>query len=116
MKQKTLGALLLLLVLTACAASRRSAEPTDNLQGEWRLAAFMPSQKKTLAEVFGERVVEMQFNAATKGVAGTTGCNRFAGTYTADTANQGRKTRSSMPGAMVSIAAQRRNLARSLLE
>jgi heat shock protein HslJ len=85
MKQKLFGAVLLLV--TACATTRQAPKVDENLEGRWQLASFMPSQKKTLAEVFGERTVELRFNKATHGVAGTTGCNRFAGTFTADTIN-----------------------------
>jgi heat shock protein HslJ len=85
MKGKFIGVGILLLVLTACAATRKAPKPDDNLDGAWKLAVFMPSQKKTLAEVFGERIAELQLNKATNSVTGTTGCNKFAGTFTSDT-------------------------------
>lgn len=79
--------LLFILFLAACATTHKVAQKTNDLNGSWSLAVFMPAQKKTLAEVLGERKVELQFDKATHGVSGTTGCNRFAGTYTADTVN-----------------------------
>lgn len=71
----------------ACATPHKVAKQLNNLNGDWVLAVFMPEQKKTLAEVFGGRVAELQFNKSTNGVAGTTGCNRFASSFTADTTN-----------------------------
>lgn len=87
MKQNRIAAFIIVFFLMACSASRKATKQDNNLDGRWTLASFMPSEKKTLAEVFGDRAVELQFNKSTNGVAGTTGCNRFAGTYTADTAN-----------------------------
>lgn len=73
------------VLLIACAPSRKP--PTEKkLEGDWSLAVF-PYQKKTLAEVFGNRVVEMQFDKDSSFVSGTTGCNRFRGRYTADAEN-----------------------------
>lgn len=86
MKQNVIAAVAVLL-LAACTTARKAANQNHELNGRWRLAVFMPSQKKTLAEVFGERVVEMQFDVATNRVTGNTGCNQFSGTYTADTAH-----------------------------
>lgn len=87
MNGKLLIALIPLLIITACATPHKVAKSEKNLEGSWVLAVFIPAQQKTLAEVFGDRKVELQFNKATNGVTGTTGCNRFVGTYTADTLN-----------------------------
>lgn len=75
------------LFLLACATPHQVKKQVNNLDGDWRLAVFMPEQKKTLAEVFGGRTVELHFDKATNAVSGTTGCNRFAGSFTADTVN-----------------------------
>jgi heat shock protein HslJ len=85
MYPKSFMALCLLLLLNACAGPRKTGLKNNNLEGQWQLSVFQPSQKKTLAEVFGTRVVELQFNKDSNIVSGTTGCNRFRGTYTADT-------------------------------
>lgn len=71
----------------ACGTSHKIAKQMDNLDGSWVLAIFMPEQKKTLAEIFGTRAVDIQFDKATHGVSGSTGCNRFMSKYTADTAS-----------------------------
>lgn len=85
MKWKFFGALITALLLFSCASSRRTVK-VEQLDGSWVLAVF-PYQKKTLAEVFGSRVIEMQFDKMANTVSGTTGCNRFAASYSADTAN-----------------------------
>lgn len=87
MKVKLLLVLLSSLLMAACATTHKAANKENDLDGRWVLAVFMPAQKKTLAEVFGNRIIELQFDKKTHGLTGTTGCNRFAGTYTADTAN-----------------------------
>jgi heat shock protein HslJ len=87
MNGKLFTGILFGLFLMSCATPHKVAKQINNLDGDWVLAVFLPEQKKTLAEVFGSHVIELQFNKATNGVAGTTGCNRFAGTFTADTAN-----------------------------
>jgi heat shock protein HslJ len=87
MNGKLITAFILTLFLMACATPHKVAKQINNLEGDWILAIFRPEQKKTLSEVFGTHAVELQFNKATNGIAGTTGCNRFAGTYMADTVN-----------------------------
>lgn len=83
-RMKYFSALFFVLAI-ACAPSRKL--PSEkNLDGNWTLAVF-PYQKKTLAEVFGSRVVELRFSKDSSAVTGTTGCNRFRGTYTADAEN-----------------------------
>ena len=81
MKWKYLTGVVMLMLLISCAATRQAA-PNSNLNGGWKLAVF-PYQKKTLAEVFGTRVIELHFDNAAKTIAGTTGCNRFTGSFTA---------------------------------
>ena len=76
-----------LLLLAACTAARNGAAAGNNLDGAWTLSVFEPAQKKTLSELFGARIAELQFDSKTMKISGTTGCNRFTGTYTADTAN-----------------------------
>jgi heat shock protein HslJ len=87
MKGKLFPAIGLLLFFAACTASRKAANEADRLSGRWVLSVFRPDQKKTLAEIFGTRVIELQFNATNDAVNGTTGCNRFTGRYSADTVN-----------------------------
>ena len=78
-----LSVMIVAWLVVGCTAQRKNAA-NANLDGTWVLAVF-PHQQKTLAEVFGTRVIELQFDASKQTVAGTTGCNRFTGTYTADT-------------------------------
>lgn len=87
MKAKLFTGSILLLVVMACATSRKAATSGGNLEGSWTLSVFEPAQKKTLAERFGTRVIELRFETSSNSVSGTTGCNRFTGSYTADTAN-----------------------------
>ena len=87
MNGKLFAGLSVLLFVAACATPHKVTKQLNNLNGDWVLAVFMPEQKKTLAEVFGSRVAELQFNKSTNGVTGTTGCNRFASSFTADTTN-----------------------------
>ena len=87
MKGKLVWVIVVTLLTAACATPHKVVKSQKNLDGSWVLAVFIPAQKKTLAEVFGDRKIELQFNKASNGVSGTTGCNRFAGTYTADTLN-----------------------------
>lgn len=81
------AAAVLVLFLTACAASRKTATDGSSLDGTWTLSVFQPAQKKPLAEIFGNRTIEITFDKATHTASGTTGCNRFSGSYTADTAS-----------------------------
>ena len=76
-------AIALTFLLASCAASRKPV-PDTSLECDWTLAVF-PYQNKTLAEVFGTRVVTLLFTKATGTVSGTTGCNRFTCHYTAST-------------------------------
>jgi heat shock protein HslJ len=87
MQAKLFTGVLLLILLMACATARNPAKENPNLYGGWTLSVFQPAQKKTLAEWFGTRVIELRFEKDGNTVSGTTGCNRFQGTYTADTAN-----------------------------
>lgn len=87
MKRSFILPALVAVLLLACATPRKAAKQDDNLDGSWVLSVFRPDQKKTLAEVFGNRTVELQFDKAANRISGTTGCNRFTGGYTADTAN-----------------------------
>jgi heat shock protein HslJ len=68
----------------ACTAPRKATRMNE-LGGGWVLAVF-PHEKKTLAEVFGTRVIDLRFAPDSNRVSGSTGCNRFHGSYTADTA------------------------------
>jgi heat shock protein HslJ len=81
MNKLNFPAFVILVLLMACATPRKTT-PETSLEGGWVLAVF-PYQKKTLAEVFGTRVIEMQFTKATGSLSGTTSCNRFNGSYTA---------------------------------
>jgi heat shock protein HslJ len=87
MKRNLFTGFIFSLFLLACATPHKVAKQMDNLNGSWVLSIFMPEQKKTLAEMFGTRAIDIQFNKATHGVTGTTGCNRFVSNYTADTAS-----------------------------
>jgi heat shock protein HslJ len=75
---------LLFLLLAACTAPRKATR-FNELAGGWVLAVF-PHEKKTLAEVFGTRVIDLRFATDSNRVSGSTGCNQFNGSYTADTA------------------------------
>lgn len=85
MKRTYFAAAVVLLFLIACTVARKAATAGGNLDGSWTLSVFQPAQKKTLSETFGTRVAELLFDSKTGKISGTTGCNRFTGTYTADT-------------------------------
>lgn len=87
MKRNFFAVLVVLFFIMACSVSRKAAADGSNLEGSWTLSIFQPAQKKTLTEWFGTREIELQFEKSNNTVSGTTGCNRFTGTYTADTAN-----------------------------
>ena len=75
----TFAILIAFTLLTGCKTASKVAAGND-LDGQWVLAVF-PYQKKTLAEVFGNRVVQLQFEKSSKRISGTTGCNRFTSGY-----------------------------------
>jgi heat shock protein HslJ len=81
--------ILLFLLLAACVGlactAPRKATRFNELAGGWVLAIF-PHEKKTLAEVFGTRIIDLRFATDSNRVSGSTGCNHFNGSYTADTA------------------------------
>jgi heat shock protein HslJ len=70
--------------VVSCTAPRKATR-INELAGGWVLAIF-PHEKKTLAEVFGTRVIDLRFAPDSNRVSGSTGCNQFTGMYTADTA------------------------------
>jgi heat shock protein HslJ len=84
MKTILLFLLLAACVGIACTAPRRATR-FNELDGGWVLAVF-PHEKKTLAEVFGTRIIDLRFATDSNRVSGSTGCNQFNGSYTADTA------------------------------
>ena len=86
MKWNALFSISIVLCLAACAVAGNTSRQVAQLDGKWTLSVYQPETKKTLAEVFGTRVVELEFDKSANKVSGSTGCNRFAGTYTADTA------------------------------
>lgn len=80
-----------ILLFFACAVFMMSCASTKNeksadLDGSWELSAF-PGATKTFDEMFSQRKPQLQFNSAKATVAGTTGCNRLAGTYSASADN-----------------------------
>ena len=79
----TFGIIIAFSLLMGCKTASKVTAGND-LDGQWVLAVF-PYQKKTLAEVFGNRVVQLQFDKSSNRIFGTTGCNRFTGDYTVST-------------------------------
>ena len=72
------SALFALFALVACAAGRRPA-PAAFVDNEWRLAELNGNPALTTE---GRRRAYLRFARDSARVSGSTGCNRFTGTFT----------------------------------
>ncbi len=69
-----------LSMLPSCSSSRNAAAQLNSLNGDWQLTVF-PAGSKSFAEMFTMKTPELQFIADGRRVAGSTGCNRVAGSF-----------------------------------
>lgn len=75
---------IVLVSLLACSSGKHTANnPQQQLEGRWVLTLFTPGDKQ-FAEIFGQRQPELQFQTSDNKVSGSTGCNRFSGSYAAE--------------------------------
>lgn len=79
MRQLSRSLLIVIGFFLSCTSSKDTAN-ANRLNGEWELVGFS-SGDKPFAELFTASKPTIQFEAGTRRVSGSTGCNRMTGGY-----------------------------------
>jgi heat shock protein HslJ len=77
---------LVVLYVIIISCNRHVAHPQESLGGQWELVLISPGNKP-LDQKFSSRKAELNFETESGRVSGSTGCNRFSGSYSTDGRN-----------------------------